>query len=72
MSFMRSVNTGVYHSGISLTARYFYISDHWLTTLDDNGKKIHKIVLHFCDLQENELAMDCPTGGRSHYLTLHK
>lgn len=45
MSFMRSVNTGVYHSGISLTARYFYISDHWLTTLDDNGKKSIKL---FC------------------------
>lgn len=71
MSFMRSVHTGVYHSGISLTARYFCISDHWLTTLDDNGKH-HKSVLHFCDLQENELAMDCLTGGRSHYLTSHK
>ena len=42
MSFMRSVNTGVYHSGRSLTARYFYISDHWLTTLDDNGKNPQK------------------------------
>lgn len=70
MSFMRSVNTGVYHALWYIW--YFYISDHWLTTLHDNGKKIHKIVLHFCDLQENELAMDCPTGGRSHYLTLHK
>ena len=35
-------------------------------------EKIHKSVLHFCDLQENELAIDCLTGGRSHDLTFHK